>query len=502
MRWRGAALVVSGLVAVAALGASLTALEGSGPAPVQPAASFRVVVLHPLLPTDLKTDRVVLDITNIGTVAGWPKCKIVATAGLVHRGATVYWSTSKVRPAETVRAHVRLTIVNGGVRFISFPDVAARCRAASGAAPPPPPKPHVVVPAVTPATLPPRDVGNLQMFTALDGIAVGGVEEPNDLPGPAYLLSTTDGGASWSVTGSLPIRLTALDLVAADLAFESQRAGYLEVDDRSRHRDVVYVTSDAGAQWQRVTTPGDPTDVSLDGGRLWSVTDVCTTPTLQPEYCHSQLLTYRFGALRPTSVVPIPVLTQSAGTESRLLRRLTATSGIFTSGGTGGTPHDLVVTSDAGHSWQLVGDPCAGETGMPPVGLVVSAPGRWLLLCELDGGMMNYSVRLYGTGDAGGSWQLVAERNVTRTLPQIGRIGAGFSLTVSGDGRTLWLLGVAGGVSWSRDGGPDWTGFYPINTGGGEFVSLVSAGASDAWIAVPWQGLYFTANGTTWRLLP
>lgn len=501
MRFRAATVAVLGLVVLAALGASLMVVGGPSVPLAPPSARFSVTVLHPLLPTDMTTDRVVLDVTNTGGAAGWPKCKVVATAGSgLHHGAVGYWSISKVRPTETVHAHLRLTVVNGGVRFITATDVTAICHAAKGPGPSPPPRPHVIVPAITPTTLPLRDVVHLQMFTSLVGVALAGIQEPNDLRGPAYMLSTTDGGVSWSVIGTLPLRLTLVDLLTAELAFQSRRVGYLELDDHPQRRDVVYFTSDGGAAWERVTTPGNPTGISLDGGSLWSVADTCPTPTLQPQYCHSQLLTYRFGALRPTSVAPIPVLTRSAGTESRLIRRLGATSGIFTSGGTANTPHDLVTTTDAGHSWHLLNDPCAG-TKMPPTGLVVTAPGSWIILCEIDGGMMNYSVRLYRTGDAGGSWQLVAERNVTQSLTQIGRLGAGFSFAVSGDGRTLWLLGTAGGVSWSHDGGLDWTG-VPMRTGGDESINLVTAGASDAWIAVPWQGLYFTANGTTWRALP
>jgi photosystem II stability/assembly factor-like uncharacterized protein len=493
VRFRGVAFVVSGAVAAAALGATLAAAQGPGVAPV---ASFRVTLLHPLIPTDPKTDRVALDITNTGGAAGWPKCKVVATMGSgLRRGAISYWSTSKVRPGETVRTRVRLTIVNGGVRGLSSRDVVARCHSALGPGPLPPPKPHAVVPAVAPAALPPRDVGSLEMLTPSAGVALAGTAEPGGLPGPAYLVSTADGGTTWSVTGTLPVRLTRDGLVTAGLAFESRRAGYVETYDGPERRGVVYFTSDGGAAWQKVTTPDDTTGISLADGSLWSVGEVCATPTLRPQSCKSQLLVYRFGALRPTRIASIPVLTQRFGGAPRLLERLGATSGIFAGQGT--TPKGLAVTTDAGGSWQALDSPCGG---LPAEGLVVTAPGSWLLLCEISGGMENYVVRLYRTDDAGAGWQLVAERNVTQSLPQIGNIGGGFHLSVSGDGHVIWDVGVLGGVSWSLDGGSDWTGSYPITTGGAP-VDLATAGATDAWVANTWNGLYATNNGTTWHSL-
>ena len=495
MRCRAAALVLSGLVGAAAIGASLVAVQGPGVSPVKDVASFKVTVLHPLLPTDPKTDRVALDITNTGGVAGWPKCKVVATASGPHRGAISYWSPSKVPPGQTVHTDVRLTIVNGGVRFLAYPDVAARCHAAIGPAPPSSPKPKVVVPAVVPATLPPAQVANLQMFTGEVGIGIGGIEEPTDLPGPAYLIVTSDGGVTWSVTGTLPLRLSALDLVTVDLAFENQRAGYLEMYDRAAHRDIVYFTSDGGGRWTTVSMTGDPTSISVDGASLWVVTFVCTKPTQSPGDCPSRLLTYRFGTLGPASVVSVPVEPPAAFPEATLLRRLGTTAGIFKVGGTTPGHHALVLTTDAGQSWRPIGNPC---TTMSVDGLVVLGPGHWLLHCQQAGGMSNYSVRLYGTEDGGASWRLLAEHNVTQSLPDIGDPASGGTFTISGNGQTLWVHNPVAGLSSSRDGGLDWKLAVTIATAP---ARLATAGTSDAWLAVPWKGLYFTTNATTWRLL-
>ena len=106
---------------------------------------------------------------------------------------------------------------------------------------------------------------------------------------------------------------------------------------------------------------------------------------------------------------------------------------------------------------------------------------------------------LYRTGDGGTSWRLVAAHNVTPELPDVGSIGGGSLVALSGDGRTLWMTGVDG-VSWSQDGGLDWSAARGVTTGGVFSVSA-SAGTRDAWLAAPFQGPYFTTSGTTWRLL-
>ncbi len=369
----------------------------------------------------------------------------------------------------------------------------------------PPTNRHVVLVSVRAKVVPARDVANLEMFTARHGVAVAS-EAPRDRPRAVYLLSTVDGGILWSVTGALPARLagavlatrSGFDLVATELAFENPEIGYLAVRPPERSEVVLY-TADGGARWRTVATPGSATGISLDEGRLWAVSDVCPGGNTASSDCRSELLTYRFGRLRPTSVKPMPVETPDVVPESHLLRRIGPTAAVFTSDGTAGYPHDLMMTTDAGRSWEPVTDPCRDKTRMSPSGLVATEPDRWLLLCEIDGGMENYDVRLFSTRDSGTSWRLVGERNITLRLPQVGRLVAGLSFTASGDGRTLWLLGPVAGVSWSLDGGLDWTSLQ-VATGGG-FHDLVAAGASEAWFALPWQGLYFTRNGATWRRL-
>jgi photosystem II stability/assembly factor-like uncharacterized protein len=91
--------------------------------------------------------------------------------------------------------------------------------------------------------------------------------------------------------------------------------------------------------------------------------------------------------------------------------------------------------------------------------------------------------------------------NETTRRPNLGNIGAemAFDLTLSDNGRVLWLLGAVGGVASSTDGGSKWTR-AGIATGG-YGTRLVTAGPTSAWLPLPGYGLYRTTNGTTWTKL-
>lgn len=72
-------------------------------------------------------------------------------------------------------------------------------------------------------------------------------------------------------------------------------------------------------------------------------------------------------------------------------------------------------------------------------------------------------------------------------------------LTMSGNGQDLWMLGAVCCVVESTDGGTEWrpislqTGGYPAD--------IVTAGPTEAWLALPGTGLYRTVNGITWSRL-
>ena len=357
------------------------------------------------------------------------------------------------------------------------------------------------------SAIPAADVLSLQMFTTSAGIAVAFM--PSAPPhgycctgAPArhrdYLAATSDGGTSWHITGVLPVNVDPTQSYELQLAFGDPSEGYVQSFDP----DATLFTDDAGLTWSSLHPPGQPTAISLDGQALWVLSNVCPTATTSAALCPSRLLTYLLEHLTPATDLPItnegvvasPGISGSTRAAT-LLDRLAPSSAVVAEGSEG-APSSLLVTVDSGRHWSALGDPCEGLT---PAGLVAPAPTTWILYCQLDAGMHQGATRLYTTGDQGEDWTLTAEGNVEG--PTLGHIGDGMAgdLSLSGDGRVLWLLGSVDGVSSSDDGGFDWT-TAPIQTDGYD-TELTPAGAAGAWLPLPGVGLYHTSDGTNWSTL-
>lgn len=300
------------------------------------------------------------------------------------------------------------------------------------------------------------------------------------------------------MTGVLPANVNPAQSYELQLAFSDQSVGYVQSFDPAE----TLFTTNAGRTWSSLQPPGQPTAISLHGQVLWSVSNVCPTAMTSPALCPSRLLTYRPGHLIPASDLPIPtegiIASPGISTSTRaatLLDRL-GTSSAVVEEGSEGAPSSLLFTADSGEHWTVLNDPCEG---LMPTGLVARTPTTWLLSCQLDAGMNQGATRLYSTSDQGTTWALTAEGNVEG--PKLGTIGDGMAgdLTLSGDGRVLWLLGSVQGISSSADGGFDWT-TAPIQTDGYD-TELAPAGPASAWLPLPGVGLYHTTNGTNWSRL-
>jgi len=342
----------------------------------------------------------------------------------------------------------------------------------------------------------PADVVAMQMFNPHDGVGVAGLpplscQRPclGGPPGAAYVVVTEDGGRNWRATGRVPADFGPF-FPSSEMAFQSQSAGYLQ-------SGTTIYTDNGGRTWLHVEVPGVATALSLEGRSLWVASDICPPGQLAPALCPSDLLVYRLGHLRPTLALPVPDTDHQAHRYVRattmaasLLDRLGPSSAVVEEGSEG-LPSSIMVTADSGHHWQVVDDPCEG---LAPSGLIAPSPGHWLLLCELAGGMEQGNVRLYGSTDSGRRWRLLDAANEQHT--SLGNLGDGlaYDLALSGNGRVVWLLGVAGGVGASTDGGRHWD-WAKIET---SEADLATAGATGAWLPVPYWDLYRTINGTGW----
>ena len=110
----------------------------------------------------------------------------------------------------------------------------------------------------------------------------------------------------------------------------------------------------------------------------------------------------------------------------------------------------LFLTTDGGRSWSGVSGPASATqisiSGdqvwvLAANGFAAAADGRWLLDCQLDGGMNQGDVELYASTDGGRHWTLTAAGRVQG--PDVGLISDTMTgpLVASGDGTLPWRAG-------------------------------------------------------------
>jgi hypothetical protein len=339
------------------------------------------------------------------------------------------------------------------------------------------------------AELPPSDVIMLQMFNARSGVGIG------ELRHRYYLVRTGDGGSTWAAEGAIPRDGTTQRLwpLQSSLLFKTYAIGYFD-----NGNGAPLFTDNGGRTWATVGMPGlfasDQVTMSLSGDSLWAFAQQCQNP-VQPDSCHLEMLAYQFGALTPTSVLPIPIEGRADLPDVFLLDRAGPRSGIIREGQ---ISTSILGTSDGGARWSLLSDPCGTE--LSPMGFAMMSATHWVLYCELDGGMNQGTVKVFTSENAGSTWILEASANESGTH-EFGRVGDGIAgdLTVSGNRSILWDLGPVCCVGYSLDGGRTWK-TIPIETGG-DFTQIASEGSTEAWLPTD-GGLYHTTNGTSWSKLP
>jgi photosystem II stability/assembly factor-like uncharacterized protein len=367
--------------------------------------------------------------------------------------------------------------------------------------------------AATTGSVPARSVVDLEMFSPESGVAISQVP-PATSGRVDYrydLVRTTNGGVTWTITGAIPATLTPSALTASlilmlTMAFATPSKGYVALTG-SRH---VEFTDDGGRRWSVLEVP-DPileapepsSAVTIDDRSLWITTTRCRNKNDNTSFCPTDLVVYPLGHRTPQAIHTVPTIgpTLDAGfhskTFSSILWSRQGNEGLF-SVGSEVSQATLLQTLDAGKSWKVITDPCT-DTWI--AGLVQRDATSWVLYCNLDGGMHEGYNELWSTNDAGQEWAHVGQGSIEGPRPNIGSIGSGIAddLTVSGNGQVLWMLGSVGGIAVSADGGTDWqaialqTGGYPGD--------IVTAGTTEAWLALPGTGLYRTLNGTTWARL-
>jgi hypothetical protein len=219
--------------------------------------------------------------------------------------------------------------------------------------------------------------GDVDMQSDSLGFAVAG--PANTGRGWFYLIRTTNLGDSWRVVAPLPLP-SYVGLYgwgnAPSINFVSPTVGYL-----SKYQGPLWVTTDGGLTWTKLSTPGIWPTYSISGDTMYVASDVCTKSTRDfPEQCPSDLSQYRVGSVLPTRNVAIPDIGAGKWRAARVLVAVTTKSVVVVEGG-GEQRSSLLTTTLAGDTWSRLVDPCKGLSVSQ---LLTPNLKDWLLTCFGD----------------------------------------------------------------------------------------------------------------------
>jgi photosystem II stability/assembly factor-like uncharacterized protein len=280
--------------------------------------------------------------------------------------------------------------------------------------------------------------------------------------------STTDAGRSWSK----PVQVGApYDPGDGDAP---RKVHFVNHSDGFVYSGAGgFVTHDGGRTWARINIPAVFVNFITGRGSLaWAATYPCA----KGQSCPYEIRSSNDGGR--TWSAPYKVAIGNSPVEGVPF----ATSGLLVA-----TYGDLLITFDAGASWQAIKSPCAPDNLMQRD--IATSDGRELWeLCSYFPAAEGIVARLlYVSQDAGTSWS-------PRALPQFGgspatnRIGGLISLAA---GTALFNPGNAG-VMVSHDGGTKWIAAGPANV---YFVAIRFCSASDGWALDPQSYIWATSDG-------
>jgi photosystem II stability/assembly factor-like uncharacterized protein len=378
-----------------------------------------------------------------------------------------------------------------------------------------------------------KALATVDMLSPRIGFAIGGTGQK--LSG-AYLLATSNGGATWSTRSQLSFELPRAAWATPHLDFVSPQVGYADADVAGgpTSNQGVFVTTNGGFSWRTLNFAGytpsfatwsignDPINESyqISVGVLTLVTMRCTKYELNVNngnWCPAYLDEFRVGATRPFKVEPIPSRYAFPGDPPRLASaRLVATTGassaIVAVGDEEGN-FPVLETSNGGSTWSKWANPCyqlRGSTGIriqiPIQDLRITNSG-WYLTCYQGGGMMQGTIYLGKSINHGRSWTLLSQGSEGATagnIPFVGNIGDVYTqIWASNDGSTLWSWDAdnSGLVNYSKDGGRHWSPISTPRTQPPSSLSVLSldpVGAHGAIAIFPKGVEYSTSNGRTW----
>jgi hypothetical protein len=348
-------------------------------------------------------------------------------------------------------------------------------------------------------------MGAVRFFSATSGIGItaenfpcflrikGGVGSVRE---SVRMASTSDGGASWHITG----RIVPLGQISGGVNVEqvaaTSPADVWALVGKSR----LVATRDGGSDWQVPVLPRHVVQIATSDGVVWALACSHVRSSSGPSACQPELWRTRSPTSAWTRLALPPAVTegpyvQFTATASDIVIALVKASSR--------PAGQLLVSHDAGARWTKEPPPVWDHKRCDePAGLTASPPRTFWLLC-LGGAAAGSSTKgLLRSTDAGRTWTTVSAVTTISQRRRRGSISLGEPSALAAGSQTRIWLSITNGLTESNDGGRRWADVpQAFDVGGWETV-IDELSASHAWLLAPGAGMWRTTDGLTWHVVP
>ena len=306
-----------------------------------------------------------------------------------------------------------------------------------------------------------------------------------------YLVRTTDLARTWTLQSrrifvqNYPPRFSDEFEAESDppMDFVSPEVGYV-----AGPNNVIYMTTNAGGSWSRLSLSGS---YGITSEGVTVVSSLCTHSGTTSESCVNTISEFPLGSTVPEHSSRIPNPPSHSLQTALLAAGPGSTDVVNLSSDALSSGTSLLVTKNGGDTWQPLANPCAGQLIEQ---LSVSPTGDWLLSCIHDEGMSQGPARVFLSSNEGTSWRTVLnELHGTTLYYYFGE-----------NARTIFAASTnpAGGLGISTNGGRTWSDLESLGNTGGAPESVSVLGPTSALYQVYQGPIYVTRNDRTWTLVP
>ncbi|RKS76909.1 hypothetical protein BZB76_2276 [Actinomadura pelletieri DSM 43383] len=306
------------------------------------------------------------------------------------------------------------------------------------------------------------------------------------------VVTTRDGGATWSAVGAPPAPLAPPgEAGITKIRFADDRHGWA-------FGPSFYATSDGGRTWREAPTPGDGRRVlslAADAGVIYAAVSPCELG-VPPYECDRPPSVWR-AHVRHGEWRRVPV-TLPTGTAAEVVIALHRRTAYIAMPGTAGQP-DAFFASDSGRRWSPRPSPCDKEHAEALVDVAPMPRGRVTLLCVGDAGFSKATKHVFRSADTARTTSDAGTTPRPGILSTLAATPSG-TLVVASVSDGSWLYRNTGDVTWATvvenfDGGAGWedllfttdrNGFVVYAPAGmnGKGVLLATSDAGQTWAPV------------------